>query len=123
PRSPLARSRGGRLRRPPWGLYRLTRCGGLPVSPTAPLPAVRLRRRPLGEPPGSPLPPPRPRSRGDLRAEEVDDLAGRSSGREHGGDAPPLQLLRVRVRDRPADDDQHVLGSVLAQPVEDPRDE
>ena len=34
-----------------------------------------------------------------------------------------LQLLGVLGRNRPAEHDQHVLGTVLAQPVEDARDE
>ena len=35
----------------------------------------------------------------------------------------PLQLVRVVVRDRAADDDEHVLGAVLAQQLEDARHE
>ena len=34
-----------------------------------------------------------------------------------------LELLRVLARDRPADDDQHVFEAVLAQPVDDLRDQ
>ena len=42
---------------------------------------------------------------------------------EDGGDTLRLQLVGVLVRDRPAEHDHDVLGAVLAQEVEDPRDE
>ena len=47
----------------------------------------------------------------------------RRAGREHLGDALALQLRGVLGRDRAADDDEHVLGAVLAQAVEDLRHE
>ena len=44
-------------------------------------------------------------------------------GSEDLGNASLLQLVGVLFRDRPADDDEHVLRAVLLQPVENPRDE
>ena len=55
--------------------------------------------------------------------EEVDDLRDRRAGREDLGDALLLERGHVLARDRAADDDEHVLDAVLAQPLEDPRHE
>src|SRR3954465_6512173 len=60
---------------------------------------------------------------GDLRPQKVDDFTRRGTGCEDLGDALPLQLGSVRLRNRPAEDDEHVLRAVLLQAVEDPRHE
>ena len=44
-------------------------------------------------------------------------------GREDRRDAALDQLGRIVGRNRPADDDEHVVGAVRAQAVDDPRDE
>ena len=51
------------------------------------------------------------RSGSDGAAQEVDDLAGRRAGAEDRGDALRLELVGVVGRDRPADDDEHVVGA------------
>src|SRR5205807_2551593 len=61
----------------------------------------------------------RRRSRGYGTLEEVDDLGGRRARPEDLGYALLLQLVRVVLGTRPAEDDEHVLGPVLAQQVED----
>src|SRR4051812_38853538 len=71
-----------------------------PAKPAPPLPG-RLRRA-YG-------------SCRDLRAQELDDLAGRRARGEHCSDALGLQLLRVLCRDRPSEHDEDVLGAVRAQ--------
>src|SRR5919106_1496880 len=62
-------------------------------------------------------------SDGHGAAQEVDDLAGRRSRAEHLGHPGRLQLIGVVLRNRPAYDDEDVVGAVGAQPVDDPRDE
>jgi hypothetical protein len=56
-------------------------------------------------------------------AQELDDLARRRARREDGGHAVRLQLLGVVGRDRPSEHDQHVLGALRSQAVEDLRHE
>src|ERR671915_1129284 len=63
------------------------------------------------------------RSDGHLRADEVHDLARRRARREHLGHAALLELARVVAGDRPPDDHEHVLGALVAQPVQDSRHE
>ena len=53
-------------------------------------------------------------SDGDGAAQEVDDLAGRRARPEDRGHAARLQLVGVVLRDRPADDDEDVVGAVRA---------
>ena len=61
----------------------------------------------------------RPSSDGNLRLEELDDLGDRRARREDLGDSLLLERLDVRLRDRPADDDEHVLEPLGLQPFED----
>ena len=60
---------------------------------------------------------------GSVRLEEVDDLGHRRSRREDLRNALALELLDIRLRDRPADDDEDVLHAVFLQPLEDSRDQ
>ena len=61
--------------------------------------------------------------RDDAGLQELDDRTSRRARREHLGDALLLQLAHVVVRDRPADDDEHVLGALIAQQRKDARHE
>src|SRR4051794_17290808 len=63
----------------------------------------------------------RPSAGRGVRREVVDDRAGRRAGGEDLGHPALLQLGGVLARDRPADDDEHVVRLVLGQEVEDPR--
>ena len=75
------------------------------ARPREPPPAdLRLRRRDL-----------RRRVRGERALEERHDLGRRRTRREDGRDAAPPRARGVLGRDRPADDDEHVLEPVLAQ--------
>src|SRR3954451_5745826 len=57
----------------------------------------------------------------DRSLDELDDLLGRRTGREHLGDPELLELRDVLVGDRPAHGDHHVPGVLLAQELDDPR--
>src|SRR5262245_378760 len=59
----------------------------------------------------------------NLRFQEVDDLGRRGAGREDLRDALAPELGGVLVRNRAADDDEHVFGAVLLQDRQDLRDE
>src|SRR5207247_836007 len=55
--------------------------------------------------------------------DEVDDVLRGSAGREDLGDAEALELGDVVGRDRAADGEKHVVDALLAQQLDDPRDE
>src|SRR4051794_21247100 len=56
-------------------------------------------------------------------ADELDDVLRRGTGAEDLGDAELLELGDVLGGDRAADDDQHFLGLLIAQQLDDPRHE
>src|SRR3954452_5994075 len=53
--------------------------------------------------------------------DEVDDRLRRGARREHLGHAELLELRDVVGRDRAADGQQHVVGALLAEELDDPR--
>ncbi len=56
---------------------------------------------------------------GNGAAQEVDDLARGRARPEDLGHAGRLELVGIVLRDRPAHDDEDVLGAVRAQAVDD----
>ena len=58
-----------------------------------------------------------------LAPQEVDDLGSGAPGVKISATPCSLSATTSSLRDRAADDDEHVLRAVLAQAVEDPRDE
>src|SRR6266540_2932127 len=111
---PFARGGGGLIGRPP----ACERVEGVWGNREVPPPQV-LRRGLAGET----WFPPRERAEGErqlcrhLLAQEVDDLARRRARREYLRNTLLLQLGGIVGRDRPADDDQHVLRLVGTQAV------
>jgi len=66
------------------------------------------------------LPTIQPTLNDDSAAQEVHDLGRRCSRAEDLGHPEALKLVGVVLRDRSADYDQHVVGAVRAQPLDDP---